>query len=402
MQNLSSYNNLETPSYILDENKLMKNFKDLKSSFENEWKNNFIIGYSFKTNSLPYVLTWMRSHGAYAEVVSEAEYELALKTGFSSNKVILNGPVKGEHAILEVLEAGGIVNLDSFSEIEILKQIKPKGEKNWKVGLRINFDLEKECPNETMMGLLPGRFGFNIENGSFEKAVNELKNIEYIKIVGLHGHHSTKTKSLKIFKSICKKLGEVSSLLPENCEYVDVGGCLFGDKPGAPTFDEYAKVISDNLSSFEKFRNASLIVEPGASLIASPFSYLCSVVDIKKVFDTNIATTNGSLIHIDPQMHGISFVKNVIANSNSDEKLESQILAGFTCIEKDRLGEIKNSNALKQGDMILFENTGAYSMALSPLFIQYFPAVYVLHDNSFSKVRENWTVDEYIAKNRGL
>ena len=52
--------------------------------------------------------------------------------------------------------------------------------------------------------------------------------------------------------------------------------------------------------------------------------------------------------------------------------------------------------------MILFENTGAYSMALSPLFIQYFPAVYVLHDNSFSKVRENWTVDEYIAKNRGL
>ena len=402
MQNLSSYNNLETPSYILDENKLMKNFKDLKSSFENEWKNNFIIGYSFKTNSLPYVLTWMRSHGAYAEVVSEAEYELALKTGFSSNKVILNGPVKGEHAILEVLEAGGIVNLDSFSEIEILKQIKPKGEKNWKVGLRINFDLEKECPNETMMGLLPGRFGFNIENGSFEKAVNELKNIEYIKIVGLHGHHSTKTKSLKIFKSICKKLGEVSSLLPENCEYVDVGGCLFGDKPGAPTFDEYAKVISDNLSSFEKFRNASLIVEPGASLIASPFSYLCSVVDVKKVFDTNIATTNGSLIHIDPQMHGISFVKNVIANSNSDEKLESQILAGFTCIEKDRLGEIKNSNALKQGDMILFENTGAYSMALSPLFIQYFPAVYVLHDNSFSKVRENWTVDEYIAKNRGL
>lgn len=402
MQNFNNYSNLQTPCYILDENRLMKNFSDLKSAFENAWKNNFIIGYSFKTNSLPYILTWMRSHGSYAEVVSEAEYKLALKTGFSSDKVILNGPVKGENAILEVLEAGGIINLDSFSEIEFLKQNKPKNGKTWKVGLRINFNLEKECPNETMMGLLPGRFGFNVENGSFEKAVNELKNIEYIKIVGLHGHHSTKTKSLKIFKSICKKLGEVSSHLPENCEYVDVGGCIFGDKPGTPTFDEYAKVISDNLSSFEKFNNASLIVEPGASLIASPFSYLCRVVDVKKVFDTTIATTNGSLIHIDPQMHGIPFSKKVIANSNSEKKIESQILAGFTCIEKDRLGEIKNINALKQGDMILFENTGAYSMALSPLFIQYFPAVYVLHDNSFSKVRENWTVDEYIAKNRGL
>ena len=104
MQNFNNYSNLQTPCYILDENRLMKNFSDLKSAFENAWKNNFIIGYSFKTNSLPYILTWMRSHGSYAEVVSEAEYKLALKTGFSSDKVILNGPVKGENAILEVVK----------------------------------------------------------------------------------------------------------------------------------------------------------------------------------------------------------------------------------------------------------------------------------------------------------
>ena len=70
-----------------------------------------------------------------------------------------------------------------------------------KVGLRINFDLESYCPNETIPGKEPGRFGFNIENGDLQKAISLLSSIPNVSIVGLHGHHSTRTKIFRIIEN---------------------------------------------------------------------------------------------------------------------------------------------------------------------------------------------------------
>lgn len=54
-------------------------------------------------------------------------------------------------------------------------------------------------------------------------------------------------------------------------EYLDMGGCLFGDKPGAPTFDEYASTIVNVFKHYQIPSKTLLIMEPGAALVASPF-----------------------------------------------------------------------------------------------------------------------------------
>lgn len=391
-----SYKDLKTPCYILDEGKLEKNYYDLKNSFTAAWSEKFIIGYSFKTNSLPWVLNWIKENGGYAEVVSEPEYRLALNLGFDKEKVVINGPYKGLDALRETLDNNAIVNLDSFHEIEWIKNNKPSNDSGvWKLGLRINFDLESKCPGETIMGSEPGRFGFNIENGSLEKAIQELKEIPYVKIVGLHGHHSTRTKSLKIFTAISEALVDASKDIMTDIEYIDLGGCVFGDKPGAPSFDEYASTITNILKRVFDPSKVTLIMEPGAALVASPFKYLCKVIDVKEVFEKTFVSTDGSLIHIDPQMHGIPFYKEAFGSGEKVEK--EQILGGFTCIEKDRMGIVKNENELRIDDYVLFHNTGAYSMSLSPLFIQYYPHIYVEKNNKIHVARAAWGVDEYIA-----
>lgn len=387
------YKSLETPCYILDEEKLVNNYNELLKAFTSRW-NKFIIGYSFKTNSLPWILNFMKDNGAYAEVVSNAEYRLALKLGYDKEKVIINGPCKGFDALEETLESGAIVNLDSFHEIKWIKENRPRKQKIWKIGLRINFDLEKYCPGETIMGEEPGRFGFNLENGSFNRALDELKEIPYVKVVGLHGHHSTKTKSLKIFKTISEKLVEASKNIVDNIEYIDLGGCIFGDKPGAPTFLEYANTICDILEKTFDKEKVTLILEPGAALVASPFKYLCKVIDTKDVFNKRIVSTDGSLIHIDPQMHGIQFFYESFQTGRNI--INEQIVSGFTCIEKDRMAILNNKLELNIGDYILFHNTGAYSMALSPLFIQYYPYVYVEKDDKILVARKPWNEEDYI------
>nr|WP_315442502.1 hypothetical protein [uncultured Treponema sp.] len=398
---VNTVHELETPCFIIDEERLRNNYDSLNKAFCSSWGRNFQIGYSFKTNSFPWILLWMREHGVYAEVVSETEALLAEKMGFSYDKMIINGPYKGFSAMEKILNVGGVVNLDSFHEIKWLEENKPRNRDYWKVGLRINFDLEYYCPKETIVGSNFSRFGFNLENGAFQEAVDRLKKIPYVKIVGLHNHNSTKTKSLSVFKIAAQKIIEASRFLDNaDIEYIDMGGALWGDKPNAPSFQDYAACIVDELKKVFNSEKIMLFLEPGASLIASPICYLCKVIDIKNVNMVKFITTNGSLIHIAPQMHGITFKPDIIsAFPNSKILCDKQVVVGFTCIENDRMSMLEDYSELQIDDLLVFNNVGSYSMALSPLFIQYFPNVYIKTcDNKLLLAREAWTVNEYLQK----
>ena len=81
------------------------------------------------------------------------------------------------------------------------------------------------------------------------------------------------------------------------------------------------------------------------------------------------------------------------------KSIKEQIICGYTCMENDRLLAIRDNNELLVGDKLLFNKVGSYTMCLSPLFIEYFPIVYLENDKSeFICVREKWTVDEYMQK----
>ena len=386
---------LNTPYYIIDLKKLEKNLSDLRQSFTALWPN-FLVGYSFKTNNLPWIASWMKSQQVLAEVVSTPEYELAKYVGYEDNQVIINGPFKGYETMDKILRAGGIVNLDNFQEIAYIEEHQSDYPKEINVGLRINFDLETSCPGETIPGKEPGRFGFNLENGDFEKAVNLLRKIPNVKVVGIHAHHSTRTKSLGIFKSITTKACECATMCDE-LEYIDLGGCLFGDKPGAPTFDEYAQTIVSVLNQYQIPSSVKLILEPGAALIASPVSYVCKVIGTKDIKDVRLIYTDGTIKHIAPQMNAIKFGYTV--NPSSSDIINRQVVSGYTCIEMDRFLDIEDQKELCVGDKVTIHNVGAYTMSLTPLFIEYFPAVVVKDGDDCQIVREHWSTEEFTQKN---
>ena len=59
-------------------------------------------------------------------------------------------------------------------------------------------------------------------------------------------------------------------------------------------------------------------------------------------------------------------------------------------MEHDRLFEEKNGSTLQYGDQIIYDKVGAYTMCLTPLFIKYFPDVYVESNGNIKKIR-TWT-----------
>lgn len=388
---------LKTPYFIIDKKTLNDGVKKLKNALKSSWGNT-IIGYSYKTNSLPWIIKYFKEQGCYAEVVSDDEYNLARSTGIEKNHIIYNGVAKSKETFLTAIKDHAIVNIDAEYEIHWLDELQGD---NFEIGIRVNFDLESKCPGQTQCGIDGERFGFCYENGELKKAIEKI-NKKGIKIVGLHLHKSSKTRMPDIYRIIAEISVEIARAYNLNLKYIDIGGGFFGGLDNKPSFPEYFNMVSDVLRQQFNPDNTALIVEPGMALIGAAVDYVTTVLDIKKTNRNTFVITDGSRIQIDPLMTKSSYFYDVIKiDSQYREKLKKQIVSGFTCMEHDRLFELKEEGQLVSGDRIIYHKVGAYTMCLSPLFIKWFPDIYIKSEEKIDKIRKKWETIDYINCNIG-
>ena len=395
----ASTEQLQTPYFVIDEPVLQHYYDMLVKSLSESW-GNYLIGYSFKTNSLPWLVSYVKRRGAYAEVVSEDEYSLAKYMGFQDDEIIYNGPYKGLKSFEDVLLAGGIVNLDSMQEIDWLTDLAgAHPDKIFEVGIRANFNLEKMCPGETTMGEVSGRFGFCYETGKFAEALKILRSLSNVSVTGLHLHSSSKSRSVNIFRSIAQMACQLKTEFTLNLNYVDLGGGYCGGMEGRPEYPDYFPVVAEELRKCFSPNQTRLIVEPGISLISKCTTFVTSVFDTRDIKGTRYVMTDGSRFNIDPTMIKSSHLFHIDYTTNCSAPrpvIIQQIISGFTCMEVDRLFTYAGQPELIPGDRIIYENVGGYTMSLNPLFIQYFPAVYVRNGDNMHMVRKKWTPVEYV------
>ena len=383
------YSKMYTPCYVVDKEKFLENLYIIKNGFKQEWGENILLGYSIKTNHLSQIMEIARNEGMIAEAVSDDEYIYALRQGFNKKNIIFNGPQKEEHCLIDALKNGSIVNIDNLEEINLLE--RHRGDIcniNPKVGLRINFDLEKVCKGETTAEKSGSRFGLNIENGEFEEAVNKLIELQ-VKTSGLHLHYSTKTRSLRVFKKLAEKACEVSKEygLTDNIRYIDLGGGFWGGRilRGKPTMQEYGQIISETLKQCFNPSEVTLILEPGAALLATAITYYSKVKNIRKIKDVTVVTVDGSLLHINPFFSDRKPDYRIY--SSGKKKISKQLICGSTCIEKDYIAQAENEIEMKIGDYIQINNAGAYTMGFNNCFINLPPYIYMKDRNDISLVR---------------
>ncbi len=386
---------LITPCYIIHKEILKEGIDLLKDSLQNHWKN-ACVGYSFKTNALPWVVEEMKREGFYAEVVSEDEYDLALRHGFSH--IIYNGPVKGKRTFLHALENGAIINLDAKRELTWLAE---SGKRDVTVGLRVNFNLEEICPGETSAGAEGSRFGFSYETGEFASALKALSDMG-IQAAGLHLHTSSKTRSVAIYRGLARMACRLQKEFQLQLSYIDIGGGYFGGMENRPKFPDYLQAIKEELSVCFSPEDTMLIMEPGTSIITPPIEYLTTVVDTKHTYANQLVITDGSRIDIDPLHAKTGYFHQFLYQSDLQEEnreiVDKQVICGFTCMENDRLFAAENVKKLVPGDRICYQKVGGYTMCLTPLFIRYFPNVYLEEAGEYRLIREAWTAAEYSQK----
>lgn len=392
---------LQTPFFYIREKDLLYDISLLKNALSKNW-GNYIIGYSVKTNSLPWLLNYLKMQGFYAEVVSKTEYELALALGFPKEHMIYNGPIKDLETWKAVLLAGGYVNLDSNYELDWMEDLSARyPDRNFRIGLRVNCNISSLCPEEELVEE-SGRFGYCYENGTLKAAIDRLSALPNVEIAGLHLHSSTQSRTVHVFGALAETAVRIAKEYSLSLSYVDMGGGYFGGRNDKPDYRDYFQEICAKLSSYFDAAQTALIAEPGVSLISRAITFETSVIDVKDIRGKKFIVTDGSRTNLNPLVTRHVYPHHL--EYHSDISLRNtepcQWVCGATCMEYDRLFEITDDTALLPGDRIIYDTAGGYTMCLNPLFINYFPAVYVEHeDGSLFTAREAWSNEEFLQKN---
>ncbi|MGN1179785.1 MAG: hypothetical protein ACI4SD_01125 [Suilimivivens sp.] len=392
-----------TPFYRIREKDLLYDINLLKDSLSENWGHNFVMGYSVKTNSLPWLLNYLKKENFYAEVVSATEYDLVHRLGFPSKNIIYNGPIKDKKIFETVLISGGYVNLDSTYELQWMEELSSLyPDRNFSVGVRVNCDIAVMCPEEELVEEEGGRFGYCYENGVLKDAIDRLQALPNVKVGGLHLHSSTQSRTVQVYGALAGMAVRIAKEYDLSPDYIDMGGGYFGGRPDKPDYRDYFREICKVLSGYFDREKTTLIAEPGVSLISRATTFETEVLDIKEIRGRKFIVTNGSRVNLNPLVTRHVYPHHIeyISDTNVRNVERSQWICGATCMEYDRLFEITEGPALLPGDKIIYDTAGGYTMCLNPLFIHYFPAVIIEKvTGELFVAREGWGNDEYLQKN---
>lgn len=373
--------------YLCDTQKFSDNYDQLLQSFKKYYPQTQ-IAYSYKTNYTPRLCSIVDKKGGYAEVVSEMEYDLAIRIGVSPDKIIVNGPYKTKQNLEKYFSLGSIVNLDSLNELDLTIEIANENIDNLiSIGIRCNFNIREGFTS---------RFGISCESPDFKNIINKTNQISNIRIKGLHCHFPD--RDLDSFKvRVDKVLKLLETDFDYQLDYIDIGGGFFGNMPdelkkqfqvNVPDYNDYAEEVASRIFDYFEYKNKKrpqLIIEPGTAIVADVLQFVARVIDIKTIGNKKIAMTTGSKFNLGAFSSTLNFPLTVVSKTNNTKntELESPVdISGYTCIEGDYLYKGYKGTILKD-DFLVFQNVGSYSIVFKPPFIM--PNVAVIEINSKNK-----------------
>ena len=177
-----------SPLYIYDEETLRDICRDFVGSFAAEYEQTH-IEYSSKAFANPTVSKIVEEEGLDMDVVTGGELAVAIASDFPAERMNFHGNNKGREELTEALQYGiGLITLDSFAEIDLLNDVAGELGVKQEVMLRLSPSIDPHTHMLTSTGILDSKFGFSIETGDAEVAVEQAIAKENLDVVGLHFH----------------------------------------------------------------------------------------------------------------------------------------------------------------------------------------------------------------------
>lgn len=389
-----------TGFHLFHPDRLLHNLTRFRDSMEAEY-GHCAIGYSVKTQYLPAAIRVADRFGAYTEIVSPMEMELAVRTGIHPSRIIYNGPIKTIEGIQSVLENGGMVNIDHMQEYRLIRDaFSGVDVGSVGVGLRINLD---DPTYESRFGIRPG-------SSDFISILQDLTAGSPLRVFGLHYHS---TRSDKSPDSYVERMNEMFKVIddlptPSDIRYLDMGGGYYGPMdenmraqfPGAiHSIEEYGTAMGREMRRRFPDGDVRLIVEPGLALTVDIMDYYAKVLDVKDLLKRRVVLVDGSIHVVKPSRHSKNLTMHHIKATSRAPAADSHDpirhdVGGYTCLEVDQLYENWMTTDVQPGDYLAFFNVGAYTSVFKPAFIRLGAAILMRDGIEWVSVRKPESVSD--------
>ncbi|MCB1967360.1 MAG: diaminopimelate decarboxylase, partial [Candidatus Accumulibacter sp.] len=308
-----------------------------------------------------------------------------------------NGPNKQRPILERAISEGALLHVDHADELALIESIGEERRESVPVTLRVNFETGYSEPWS--------RFGFNLESGAARAALNKVKASAHLHMNGLHCHIGTFILDPRAYAAAMTTLCALAREIEADgtrLSYLDIGGGLpscnalqgiyLPPEQATPDIEEYAEAICSAFLEGTAYRREAgeqrpaLIFESGRAVIDDAQSLIASVVGRKETADGRPAVILDA--GLNALFTALWYDHPVKLASPARGQPRDTVLYGPLCMNIDVVRHSVQLPPLTIGDLLLIAPVGAYNTTQSMQFIEYRPAVVLIHgDREVSLIR---------------
>lgn len=339
---------IETPLYIFDLDVLKQRALYIKNKLP-------FVSLCFAMKANPFLVKPLEDLADKFEVCSPGEFNICNEADIDLKKLVISGVYKKEEDTKEMIlkfREIGRYTVESMQQYNQLCELSAHFDKKISVLLRLSSGNQFGMDKSEIISI--------IENREKNKNV-EISGIQY---------YSGTQKFL--FKKIEREIERIDSFISDLYENYGFIAEELEYGPGLPveyfsssdSFDE-EKYIDDFAELLKKLKfKGHITLEIGRFLAASCGYYLTKIVDKKSTGSQNYCITDGGIHHIryfgQTMAMETPFVHHSKTAASGDTA--SYNICGSLCTVNDILVKQLTLDNPKIGDILVFENSGAYSV----------------------------------------
>lgn len=380
-----------SPLYVYDAQIMREKYKRMADAFAGT---RLKINYACKALTNINVLRIFKELGAGLDTVSIQEVWLGLKAGFEPADIMYTPNCVSMEEISMAVAEGVRINIDNIS---ILEQFGAKYGASYPVCIRLNPHIMAGGNSKISVGHIDSKFGISIHQMRHVERV--VKSMD-INVEGIHMHTGSDILDVGVFLAASEILLENAFRFP-NLKYVDFGsGFKVAYKPGDMTtnIEDLGKRMTEKFNAFckEYGRDLEIHFEPGKFLVSESGYFLTKVNVIKQTTATVFAGVDSGLNHLIRPMFYDAY-HHIVNLSNAKGSPRVYTVVGYIC-ETDTFAWDRPVNEIREGDILCFQNAGAYGHVMSSNYNSRFRPAEVLVDNGEARlIRKRETLDDLLS-----
>ena len=349
-----------TPIYCYSYKKLKENISNFKKNFKSFSP---LICFAIKSNTNVNLIREIRKFGLGADVVSMGELMVALKAGIDPKKIVFSGVGKTSSEISYAIDKKILlINAESKSEITAIEKIARSKKKKINIGIRLNPNTDAKTLKQISTGKKENKFGVNEK--TFLEIVKYYRNSKNINLKCLSVHIGSQILDHKPYEKMLKVVDKIIRKSKHKFEFIDLGGGM-----GISYDKNYKKLdykkYNIAINKFLKNHPSKIIFEPGRSIIGNVGSLISKVIYIKENDKKDFIILDAAMNDLmRPALYGANHRTIPVIKTN---KISKKIydFVGPICESTDKFTTLKKFQKLREKDLIVMCDVGAYGMSLS-------------------------------------